>query len=409
MNERDDNQRAPRRFATALLVGVGTLLLSAAPVGAHEGSGDVAVGHVCIDSAGGYHLADTSSASTCPPGQIPAHLAATQIEGPQLDVVRDAPTSAPDLDVSADASGAAGMMGPQGPSGPTGPAGPPGPPGPAGTTGLDGLNGLDGAPGLMGPQGPAGSAGPGGPTGPTGAAGSPGAAGSLGPTGPMGPSGPRGTSGRSGPTGPTGPTGPSGPSGIAGPVVRAGAGAPAAVSHSIGDYYLDTANRVVYGPKTPLGWGAPVSLSATTSAALRAWEQSAFGAPFAQASFAAKSFESTDFGGVRLQSAGQNAEITWRIPQLLAGTYTFDLYHRTGTDGGMYTIEIDGVQIGTVDGYAPAAETRITSLPSVVIGAGQGTAPNVFHTVRLVMATKHASSTDYIGRVARFALTRTDA
>ena len=79
--------------------------------------------------------------------------------------------------------------------------------------------------------------------------------GTPGPAGPAGATGPQGTPGLTGATGPQGPAGvagPTGPQGVAGTNGRTllnGTGAPAAALGADGDFYLDTAASVLYGPK----------------------------------------------------------------------------------------------------------------------------------------------------------------
>jgi len=82
-------------------------------------------------------------------------------------------------------------------------------------------------------QGPAGVAGPAGPTGPAGDIGSPG------PAGPAGPAGAAGTAGSNGKT------------------VLNGTGAPDNSIGSDGDFYIDTAANVLYGPKAGGAWASP--------------------------------------------------------------------------------------------------------------------------------------------------------
>ncbi len=76
--------------------------------------------------------------------------------------------------------------------------------------------------------------------------------------GPAGPQGPQGLAGMAGPQGPIGLTGAPGPAGIQGPAgtngltILNGTGAPAATLGVDGDFYLDTAASVLYGPKGAL-------------------------------------------------------------------------------------------------------------------------------------------------------------
>ena len=141
-----------------------------------------------------------------------------------------------------------GTPGPEGPPGPVGPAGPQGPPGADST--------------VPGPQGPTG------PTGPTGATGSQGPQGVKGDTGATGSQGPQGATGTTGATGPgVAPGGTAGqvlskidgtnfntqwttPAAGGGATILNGSGPPSTAIGNPGDYYEDTLNGVLYGPKT---------------------------------------------------------------------------------------------------------------------------------------------------------------
>jgi hypothetical protein len=64
-----------------------------------------------------------------------------------------------------------------------------------------------------------------------------------------------GAAGSRGATGPSGPAGVAGAAGAAGKTILNGAGVPAAALGTVGDFYLDTAGKLFYGPKTAAGWG----------------------------------------------------------------------------------------------------------------------------------------------------------
>ena len=93
---------------------------------------------------------------------------------------------------------------------------------------------------------------------------------SIGPTGPQGPTGSQGATGPQGPTGPQGstgsqgPIGPIGPQGVNGNTVLSGIGAPTSILGNVGDYYLNTSNHLLFGPKSASGWGSGVSLIGPT-------------------------------------------------------------------------------------------------------------------------------------------------
>lgn len=57
-----------------------------------------------------------------------------------------------------------------------------------------------------------------------------------------------------------------GKDGVNGKGILSGAGAPAVSVGSVGDFYLDTNTQNLYGPKTSNGWGAPVSLKGANGA-----------------------------------------------------------------------------------------------------------------------------------------------
>jgi len=210
-------------------------------------------------------------------------------------------------------TGPPGPNGPQGLTGPTGPQGPQGNQGPAGPQGAQGPQGLSGADGktvlngsgnpsnafgnngdfyintsnntLFGPKtssgwgsgqsliGPTGPQGPQGNQGPAGATGPQGQTGLTGPTGtqgPIGQTGPAGATGATGPEGPQGPAGgPQGPIGLTGPqgtpgtdgkTILSGTNNPTVTTGTNGDFYINTSNNIIFGPKINGNWPNGVSL-----------------------------------------------------------------------------------------------------------------------------------------------------
>ena len=79
--------------------------------------------------------------------------------------------------------------------------------------------------------------------------------------GPQGAAGPAGAAGAPGAAGPGGAAGPAGAQGPAGPsggrTILSGTGAPTAGTGSDGDFYIDTAASVIYGPKASGAWPTP--------------------------------------------------------------------------------------------------------------------------------------------------------
>lgn len=105
-------------------------------------------------------------------------------------------------------------------------------------------------------------------------------------------------------------------------------------------------------------------------------------------------------GWVNQSDGTQNDAITFDCA-LGAGTYQFDLYHLQFGSRGIYTVKIDGATVGTIDGYTGGGITpAVGSITGIVLAAGT-------HTITLLMATKNASSSGFVGQVERFLLTRT--
>ncbi len=132
-------------------------------------------------------------------------------------------------------NGTTGVTGPQGPIGFTGPIGPQGQAGPIGVTGTTGVQGVSG---LVGPTGANGS---------TGAAGSQGATGSTGATGIQGSIGSQGTQGVAGSNGQTL---------VAGNAALSGSIDPTAGVGADGNFYVNNATNMLFGPKAGGAWPA---------------------------------------------------------------------------------------------------------------------------------------------------------
>jgi hypothetical protein len=79
-----------------------------------------------------------------------------------------------------------------------------------------------------------------------------------------GPAGTNGTNGTNGAKGDQGVQGVPGTPGTNGNTVRNGTGAPAAGLGNNGDFYIDTASSMIYGPKTAGAWGSGTSLKGQT-------------------------------------------------------------------------------------------------------------------------------------------------
>lgn len=107
------------------------------------------------------------------------------------------------------------------------------------------------------------------------------------------------------------------------------------------------------------------------------------------------------FGGFVQSDSTQNDEITFQ-KYLQAGTYTMDVFHSVGTTRGIYSIFIDGVQLGTtIDGFNAAGSSQRATIANLVI------AGSTIHSIRFLMAAKNASSTGFQGILDGIAFTRT--
>ena len=111
--------------------------------------------------------------------------------------------------------------------------------------------------------------------------------------------------------------------------------------------------------------------------------------------------------GYLASTGAQNAEVVYRLRgPLAAGTWSIRLTHSTNTSQGIYTIatSTDGsswTDLTTIDGYAsPAVAAVITDATGLTI-------PAQHSYVRLKMATKNASSSNYYGAFSALTGVRT--
>lgn len=107
------------------------------------------------------------------------------------------------------------------------------------------------------------------------------------------------------------------------------------------------------------------------------------------------------FGSYDNESTGaQNAEIYWDIG-LSGGTWDFELTSSTANNRGIYTVSIDAVSVGTIDGYTAGSVLFARSvLTGITIASGT-------RRLKLKMATKNASSSNYFGTIQHIQLRRT--
>lgn len=101
-------------------------------------------------------------------------------------------------------------------------------------------------------------------------------------------------------------------------------------------------------------------------------------------------------------SSAQNGEIAWDV-LLDSGTYTIGFVHSRDTDRGIYSVQIDDVEVATVDGYNGSSSTVLAQC------AGETIASPGIHEISLKMLTKNASSSSYKGIVGDISIARTGA
>ena len=137
-----------------------------------------------------------------------------------------------------------------------------------GDKGAKGDKGDKGDTGAKGDKGDTGAKGDKGDAGAKGDKGDTGAKGDKGDKGAKGDKGDKGAKGDKGDTGAKGDKGDKGEQGVAGQdgtKIYAGMGAPNNIG-KVGDWYIDTQNKHLYGPKTNNGWGKGISLVSTSTA-----------------------------------------------------------------------------------------------------------------------------------------------
>lgn len=105
--------------------------------------------------------------------------------------------------------------------------------------------------------------------------------------------------------------------------------------------------------------------------------------------------------GKRQSTGAQNAEVYWPVV-LSKGTWTFSLMHVTASDAGIYSIQIDSVEKGTIDGYSGSGAANTVS---TVVGITVATTGK--YTLKVKMATKNGSSSSYYGYLQSIRMIRT--
>lgn len=103
----------------------------------------------------------------------------------------------------------------------------------------------------------------------------------------------------------------------------------------------------------------------------------------------------------RESSGAQNAEITFKVV-LAAGTWKLHLVTFTLGNAGIYTVSLDGVSQGTIDGYSSPNVVNVLKTLAGIAALTSG-----IHDLNFKMATKNASSSSYFGDLQSIVLERT--
>ena len=112
-------------------------------------------------------------------------------------------------------------------------------------------------------------------------------------------------------------------------------------------------------------------------------------------------YESALHEAIKESSGAQNDEITWDIV-LAAGTWSIELIHSKDTAKGIFSIQFDSVEKGTIDAYA--SSTSYINRSSAT-GIAVPTTKKI--ELKLKMTTKNAASSEYYGSLSGVRLMRT--
>lgn len=112
-------------------------------------------------------------------------------------------------------------------------------------------------------------------------------------------------------------------------------------------------------------------------------------------------YSSAIYNGSRTSSGAQNAEINFDVV-LGAGTWTIEAMYMKSSGSGIYTFQIDGATVGTIDTYlASTTYNNLSSISNIsIINTGK-------KRLKIIMATKNSSASGYFGYIQHIQLRRT--
>lgn len=145
-------------------------------------------------------------------------------------------------------------------------------------------------------------------------------------------------------------------------------------------------------------------LAGLPAAAIYPWmiDIDIFMTPKSIVNWANKTIDTQYYHSGRNYSSGTlNDSIAWDVV-LGAGTWTVELIHHKDSARGIYSIQFDGVEKGTIDGYdAGSSINHFSSVTGIVV------ATSAKIELKLKMASKNGSSSNYYGDISGLRLIRT--
>jgi hypothetical protein len=182
-----------------------------------------------------------------------------------------------------------------------------------------------------------------------------------------------------GPEGPAGPQGIQGIPGLDGKTIRNGSGAPASGLGVDGDFYIDTSNNLIYGPKTGGSWGSGTSIVGPAGPTGATGATGADGQSSSFYDYKAKTnATSGDPGNTYLlwNNTAQTSATQINVSHINADQYDIDVLLALITTGTIFIIQDSGnsnnYQKWQVSG-APVLQTGYVEYPvTLVTSSGTG-------------------------------------
>lgn len=196
-----------------------------------------------------------------------------------------------------------------------------------------------------------------------------------------------------GPEGPQGPQGIQGIPGLDGKTIRNGSGSPAAGLGVDGDFYIDTANDLIYGPKAGGSWGSGTSIVGPAGPAGPTGPTGADGQSSSFYDYKAKtSATSGDPGSTFLlwDSVTQTSATQVNVSHIDKDNYDLDVLLGLITTGTIFIIQ-DSANSNIYQKWqvssTPVAQTGYFEFPVTLLASGGGGSFNNNDNVLFIVAT----------------------